>query len=130
MVEGPVERPVGAGVGSVGRVLEEEDDAVEGLEGCQLGGVEGQELLELDVLDAEVLDEGGEDALGEEYQYRGRGGEVARGGWEAYCIGFDCAGRGDLVSSRVAWCGWRRGDILVFHPPLMIAVIRWASEFL
>lgn len=64
MVEGAVERAIGRGVGSVGWELEEEDDAVEGLEGQQLRRVEGEELFELDVFDAEVFDEGSEDALG------------------------------------------------------------------
>lgn len=64
VVEGAVERAIGRGVGSVGWELEEEDDAVEGLEGQQLRRVEGEELFELDVFDAEVFDEGSEDALG------------------------------------------------------------------
>lgn len=62
MVEGAVLRR-GRCVRRVGRVFEEEDETVEGLEGGELGGVEGEEFFELDVFDAEVLDEGGEDAL-------------------------------------------------------------------
>lgn len=63
VVKGPVLRALDAGVGLVGRVLEEEDYAVEGLEGEQLRGVEGEEFFELDVFDAEVFDERCEDAL-------------------------------------------------------------------
>lgn len=63
VVEGAVARAVGRCVGLVGRVLEEEDDAIDGLEGEELRGVEGQELFELDVFDAEVFDERGEDTL-------------------------------------------------------------------
>jgi hypothetical protein len=50
-------------------VFEEEDDAVEGLEGLQGGGVQGEELFELDALDAEVVEEEGEDAgVGFDYE--------------------------------------------------------------
>lgn len=63
VVEAAVEGSVGRGVGPVGRVFEEEDYAVEGLEGEELRGVEGEEFFELDVFDAEVFDEGCEDAL-------------------------------------------------------------------
>lgn len=62
VVEAAVEGPVRRGIGPVGRVFEEEDYAVEGLEGEELRGVEGEELFELDVFDAEVFDEGCEDA--------------------------------------------------------------------
>jgi hypothetical protein len=55
--------PGGRSVGCVGRVFEEEDDTVEGLEGEELGRVEGQEFFELDIFDAEVLNQRGEDAL-------------------------------------------------------------------
>lgn len=57
VVEGAVEGAVDGGVGAVGWVLEEEDDAVEGLERCELRGVEGEEFFELDVFDAEVFNE-------------------------------------------------------------------------
>lgn len=63
VVEDAVEGSVGRGVGLVGRVFEEEDDAVEGLEEEELRGLEGEEFFELDVFDAEVFDEGCEDAL-------------------------------------------------------------------
>ena len=41
IVEGAVARTFGGRVRLVGRVLEEEDDAVEGLEGEELRGLEG-----------------------------------------------------------------------------------------
>lgn len=63
VVKGAVQRAISRGVGSVSWEFEEEDDAVEGLEGQQLGRVEGEELFELDGFDAEVFDEGCEDAL-------------------------------------------------------------------
>lgn len=63
VVKGAVEWAVSRGVGPVGWELEEEDDAVEGLEGEELGRVEGEELFELDVLDSEIFDKGSEDAL-------------------------------------------------------------------
>lgn len=63
VVEGAVLR-CGGRVGSVSRVFEEKDEAVERLEGCEFGGVEGEEFFELDIFYAEVFDEGGEDALG------------------------------------------------------------------
>jgi hypothetical protein len=47
----------------VGREAEEEDDAVDGVELGERVGVEAEEFLELDVLDAEGLEEVGEDAL-------------------------------------------------------------------
>lgn len=55
-----------AGVGAVGGELEEEDDAVYGVEGREVGRVEGEELFELDVFYAEVLEEVCEYALVEE----------------------------------------------------------------
>lgn len=63
VIEAAVEGPVGGGVRSIGRVFEEEDYTVEGLEGEELRGVEGEEFFELDIFDAEVFDEGCEDAL-------------------------------------------------------------------
>lgn len=63
MVEGAVERAVGRGVGPVGWEFEEEDDAVEGLEGQQLGRVEREEFFELDLFDAKIFYKRGEDAL-------------------------------------------------------------------
>lgn len=63
VVEAAIEGPVGCGVRSVGRVFEEKDYAVEGLEGEELRGVEGEEFFELNIFDAEVFDEGCEDAL-------------------------------------------------------------------
>jgi hypothetical protein len=44
-------------------VLEQKYHAVQGAKRLQVRGLEGGELLELDVLDAELLDEVGEDAL-------------------------------------------------------------------
>lgn len=63
MVVAAVLRARGRGIGCVRGVFEEEDDAVEGLEGEELRGVEGQKLFELYIFDAEVLDQRGEDAL-------------------------------------------------------------------
>jgi len=57
--------PLAAPVRLVGRELEEEDDAVDGVELGEGVGVEREELLELDALDAQVLEEVGEDALAE-----------------------------------------------------------------
>lgn len=45
-----------------GGVFEEEDDAVDGGQGEERGGVEGDELFELDAGDAEVVEEEGEDS--------------------------------------------------------------------
>lgn len=64
MIEGAIERSVGCGIRAVGRIFEEEDDAVEGLKGEEVGGVEGDELFELNVLDAKVFYKRREDALG------------------------------------------------------------------
>jgi hypothetical protein len=47
----------------IGRVFEEENHAVNRLEGEKLRWVEGKEFFELDVFDAEILDEGGKDTL-------------------------------------------------------------------
>ena len=44
-------------------VLEQEAYAIDGLEGKKLRWVESEKFFELDVLDAEVFDEGGKDAL-------------------------------------------------------------------
>ena len=63
MVELAVQRLVGRRVGPVGRVLEQEDDAVNRLQRRQRLGLHRQELLELDILDAEVVEQVGEDAL-------------------------------------------------------------------
>lgn len=63
VVKGAVEGAVGRGVGPVGWELEEEDDAVEGLEGQQLGRVEREELFELDVFDSEIFYKTREHAL-------------------------------------------------------------------
>lgn len=62
-VELAVEGPVGSGVGLVRRVLEEEDDAVNGLQREEVLRIERHELFELHALDPEVLDERGEDTL-------------------------------------------------------------------
>jgi hypothetical protein len=50
-------------VGCVGRELEEEDDAVDGVELGERVGVEREELFELHVFYAEVVEQVGEDAL-------------------------------------------------------------------
>jgi hypothetical protein len=63
LVEGAVERLVAGLVGGVGRVLEEEDDAVDGVELGEGVRVEREELLKLDVFYAEVVEQVGEDAL-------------------------------------------------------------------
>ncbi|KAF7554478.1 hypothetical protein G7046_g6804 [Stylonectria norvegica] len=96
LVEGAVEGAAGRGVRLVGWVFEEEDDAVEGLEGVELRGVEGQELFKLHILDAEVLDEGGEDALFSEQGGRSAGNasveaESMLGDIGSYRIGFNYA---------------------------------------
>lgn len=60
-----VERPVlgcAGCVGRVGGVFEEKDEAVERLQGGKFGGIEREELFELDILHTEVLDQGREDA--------------------------------------------------------------------
>jgi len=64
VVEGAVERLVAGAVGGVGGVLEEEDNAVDGVELGEGVRVEREELLELDVFYAEVIEQVGEDALG------------------------------------------------------------------
>jgi hypothetical protein len=51
------------------RVLEQEDDAVDGAQLAQAVGVEADELFELDVFGAEVLEQVGEDALRHGRQY-------------------------------------------------------------
>lgn len=63
MVESAVEGAIGCRIGPVCRVLEEEDDAVEGLQGEEFRWFEGEELFKLNVLDAKVLDKRGKDAL-------------------------------------------------------------------
>lgn len=63
MVEGAVERLVAGVVGGVGREFEEEDDAVDGVELGEGVWVEREELLELYVFDAEVVEQVGEDTL-------------------------------------------------------------------
>jgi hypothetical protein len=55
VVKGAVERRGAGGVGRVGGVLEEEDDAVDGVQLGEGVGVEGEELFELDTLDAEII---------------------------------------------------------------------------
>lgn len=62
MVKVAIEGFLGA-VRLVGRVLEEKDDAVDGVERGQGFRLEGQELLELDALDTELFEEVCEDAL-------------------------------------------------------------------
>lgn len=52
MVKGAVAGALGGRIRLVGWIFEEEDDAVEGLEGAKVRGVESQELFELNVLDA------------------------------------------------------------------------------
>jgi hypothetical protein len=61
VVKGAVFRYVGRLLAR--RILEEEDDAVDVAERPQLVGVEREELRELYILDAELLDEVREDAL-------------------------------------------------------------------
>lgn len=63
MVKGPVEGLVAGVVGGVGGEFEEEDDAVDRVQLGEGVGVEGEKLLELDVLYAEVVEQVGEDAL-------------------------------------------------------------------
>jgi hypothetical protein len=63
VVEGTVAGSLGCRIWLIGRVFEEEDHTVNGLQGEKLGWVEGKEFFELDVLDAEVLDEGGKNTL-------------------------------------------------------------------
>lgn len=63
VVERPVERSVWRSIRPVGRVLEEENHPVQRLQSHQFGGVESEQLFELDIFDAEVLDERREDAL-------------------------------------------------------------------
>lgn len=63
MVERAVAGSFGCRIRLVGRVFEEENHAVNRLEGEKLRWVEGEEFFELDVLDAEILDEGGKDTL-------------------------------------------------------------------
>jgi hypothetical protein len=63
LVKGPVEGLVAGVVGGVGGELEEEDDAVDGVQLGERVGVEREELLELDVFYAEVVEQVGEDAL-------------------------------------------------------------------
>jgi hypothetical protein len=55
-VEGAVERLVAGVVGCVGGELEEEDDAVDGVELRERVGVEREELLELYVFYANVVE--------------------------------------------------------------------------
>ena len=55
-VEGAVERLVAGVVGGVGGELEEEDDAVDGVELREGVGVEREELLELYVFYAKVVE--------------------------------------------------------------------------
>ncbi len=67
----PVKRLITfAAVWSVGRKLEEEDYAVYGMEVCELGWFERDELLELDIFDAKIVEEVGKDALGVEVSMR------------------------------------------------------------
>ncbi|KAI6770788.1 hypothetical protein HG531_009643 [Fusarium graminearum] len=63
VVEGAVAGSLGCRIGLIGRVLEEEDHAVDRMQGEKLGWVEGEEFFELNVFDAEVLDEGGKNTL-------------------------------------------------------------------
>lgn len=117
VVEGPVERPVGRRIRAVGRVFEEEYDAVERLQGHQLGRVEREELFELDMLDAEVLDEGCENALAA----RSVAGTHVLVAKKAYRIRLDCeerpgSAKRDPKSSK-------EGDLLVFQPPLIVAKV-------
>jgi len=63
MVIGPVVRGRGPRVRAVGGEFEEEDYAVDRVEGGEVGGVEGEEFFELDVFYAEVFEEVCEDAL-------------------------------------------------------------------
>ena len=58
-----INRAYRRGIRVAGGVFEEEDDAKDRCEGTELGGVEGEDLFELDALDAEIFDEGCEDAL-------------------------------------------------------------------
>ena len=63
MVEGAVAGTFWCRIWLVGRVLEEEDHAVDRLEGEELRGIECKKFFELNVFDAEVFDEGGKDTL-------------------------------------------------------------------
>ena len=116
MVKGPVEWAVGRRIRAIRRVFEEKYDAVEGLQGYQLGGIEREELFELDIFDAEVLDEGCEDALGVG-SAAVTNDMIAK---EAYCVGLDCEERLG-VSGNVSMEMARKGTLLVFQPPLMLA---------
>ena len=65
MVEGAVEGlVVVCAVGGVGGELEEEDYPVDGVQLGERIGIEREELFELHILDAEVVEEVCEDALG------------------------------------------------------------------
>ena len=64
VVEGPVEGlVVVCAVGGVGREFEEEDYPVDGVQLGERIGIEGEELFELHIFDAEVVEEVCEDAL-------------------------------------------------------------------
>ena len=80
-----------------GRVFEEEDDAVDGGELVEEGGVEGDQFFELDVFDAQVVEQEGEDSL-----LRMSAGRLSAR--SLYCtdrIGFDCYCVNELQMSRV-----------------------------
>jgi hypothetical protein len=70
-IEGAIERGLVRAF-LVGRVFEEEDDA-DGLELLEGFGVQRDELFKLDVLDAERVDEIGENALGGRVLMWGKG---------------------------------------------------------
>lgn len=63
VVEGAVAGAIWGCVGLIRWVFEEEYDSIYGLECEKFRGVESEEFFELDVFDAEVLDEGCEDTL-------------------------------------------------------------------
>jgi 3-methyladenine DNA glycosylase/8-oxoguanine DNA glycosylase len=69
VVEGAVERLVGRRVGLVRRVLEEEDDAVNRVEGGEAFRLECQELFELDIFDTEIVKQIGEDTLNDQVRF-------------------------------------------------------------
>lgn len=63
VVEVAVQRLLCCRVWSVGRVFEEENDTVDGVEGGKRIRLKGQELFELYILDAEIIEQVGEDTL-------------------------------------------------------------------
>ena len=63
MVEVTVQGLLGRRIGSVCRILEEENHTVDRIEGGERIRLEGQELFELYIFNAEVVEQIGEDTL-------------------------------------------------------------------